>query len=410
MDDGWREWIGLVTPYNFPSEWSVDDWLRVLGSFLVGLGALAYLGRGRPRQLVALVLAVGLVGLVGTVVASRLPYALLFQGQPYRAIWLVQLLEIPLGLFLVVQWWRGSSGARAAALALAAFLAAPSLGMIRPALLFLPACILAWRGLAAKPRRRDWLERAVGCSVLIGLVGWTAGKFLVFLVYWNTRAAEVPEAVGQRLLHAALEPWAQWLLAAVFLLLLYRFLGSVRYRVITAGTFLAIQTAVFGLGHAPYRADLREHHEDVQFLQSVFATRAGQGGRPPTVYWAVGRVEYLWFDLGVPSYFENTQIVGSMFSRGTAIEGRRRFHLVEPFERDCYRSKGIFWNTPLEAARTEPTPADLRRLAGDEGLDWIVVRQGFEDLYTATNGRWFVYDCRHIRATPHEAARDAKGS
>ena len=54
------------------------------------------------------VTVVTLLGAVGTVLACCLPYALLLQGQPFRALWVAQLLQAPLALLLARHWWAAA--------------------------------------------------------------------------------------------------------------------------------------------------------------------------------------------------------------------------------------------------------------------------------------------------------------
>ncbi len=44
-----------------------------------------------------------------------------------------------------------------------------------------------------------------------------------------------------------------------------------------------------------------------------------------------------------------------------------------------------------------PTVDDLIRLCEDPLLDLVVVEQEFEALYTATDGKVYVYDCETVR-------------
>jgi hypothetical protein len=52
----------------------------------------------------------------------------------------------------------------------------------------------------------------------------------------------------------------------------------------------------------------------------------------------------------------------------------------------------------VEVDRAEPTRADLDRLCRDEAVDYAVLQQDIDGLYAATNGRFFIYDCRRLRA------------
>jgi hypothetical protein len=128
----------------------------------------------------------------------------------------------------------------------------------------------------------------------------------------------------------------------------------------------------------------------------------------PTIYWPLGWVNYLWFDLGVDSYFEQTQISGNIFSRQTAMEGERRMQLVKRFELERIRNtKKIYSPLQLEQAEAlfhaklsepEPTWADVKALCADPRVDYLVLLQDFPGRSVANDGRWFLYDCQAIRS------------
>ena len=133
------------------------------------------------------------------------------------------------------------------------------------------------------------------------------------------------------------------------------------------------------------------------------------------MYWANNHVENLWFDLGVDSYYSHSQLAGNVFSRTTAMEGRRRGALVAPFEFDSVRrQRRLLEGRRLrEIERTlgvevdaapPPEAAHLLRLCGESDLDFVVIRQAFPGLYAATDDAWFIYDCAALRQRPDAAA------
>src|SRR5205823_5289795 len=100
-----------------------NDWIQLVISLLTVAAAAGLLRRKNPR--VARLLAVlGLAaagGFVATLVASEAGYKLLFQGQPYRVVWVLQLLQGPLLLWMAARLWRaGDEPSRVGAVALVA--------------------------------------------------------------------------------------------------------------------------------------------------------------------------------------------------------------------------------------------------------------------------------------------------
>ena len=46
----------------------------------------------------------------------------------------------------------------------------------------------------------------------------------------------------------------------------------------------------------------------------------------------------------------------------------------------------------------EATLDDLAQLCQERDLDFVVLRRRFGDLYAATNGSIYIYDCRQVQA------------
>jgi hypothetical protein len=173
--------------------------------------------------------------------------------------------------------------------------------------------------------------------------------------------------------------------------------------------FFAVQTGAFALQAVPaLRAQNEIHYGDLRFVQQFLSAEPQSATRPPTVYWPLWRLDYVWFDLQADSYFAAEQLVGNVFARATAMEGERRIELVSPFEIDTARRKQMLISARRQrelerlygASFKKPPPSldDLLRLCADERLDYVVVRQAFPGWYCDHNDDWFIYDCREIRA------------
>ena len=141
------------------------------------------------------------------------------------------------------------------------------------------------------------------------------------------------------------------------------------------------------------------------------------GGAIPVVYWPTDAV-HVWFGLPARSFYSWEQTVGSLFNRRTAFEGLRRLLLVRPFEIARIRETGILnrdGTRLLAVCRSDlnepaPTREDLIALCREKTLDYVVLRQPFEDLAVATNGHVFIFDCRSIRARQSADSTVAAGS
>ena len=123
IDDDWHHIIRIAVGYNYPDGWNIKDWINLAISFALPIIGCVSLYRDDPvrRNFLLVVMLAGAVGFLATVAASLLPYALLFQGQPYRVLWILKVVQVPLGFLLIARWSESPSlAAKLAALGLVA--------------------------------------------------------------------------------------------------------------------------------------------------------------------------------------------------------------------------------------------------------------------------------------------------
>ena len=413
------EWLGTVrraSAWNVPGEWMMSDWFRTL----LALGILIAVAASRRRlsperaRLVLATSVLGVVGLVATVVATTVPYRLLLQSQPYRVLWIVVALHVPLAVWLAARLWREGVTGQVLAVALVGVVGIPDFSPLEPVVfvIALPLFALVQRGARATARRSDWLVRSVaGAFVVAVLVSAT-----IKIGGAATIARDVLELVDLfdygRILSGAPGPLV-WL--CIVLVVVGAALGRVgsQRTVLWVGIGLALAvhaTAFLVPRTSAYRQSEQPDGRDIAFVRAYLARRASVEPPPPTVYaGAWGNVAYLWFDLGVNSYFDLSQVAGVIFSRHTALEVVRRGDLVRPFEVDRYRRLQRFAAPALRVTMNHlfhpepdtpaPTRADLVRLCRDEErLAMAILRQRFVDLSSTSNGRISIYECAHVRA------------
>jgi hypothetical protein len=414
MDDVWLNDIHSVTSYVFLSEWEPRDWVNVVVMAI----SLAYGIHAIPTQ-TRLFVTLGLLGLaaiVGTAMGNHLPYALLVQGQPYRSLWLLKVLQVPLCFILIDRLWRSDAiWKRALAMVLAAFFAStgpPLLEWTQP-LYFLPF-LLFFRGVMDRPRRPDWIDRAVAASMVMGQFAWMLGKEKLCC---ENRAGFLTFVDSFEFVHIVVDNFGvlPWILVIIGLLLAFRRFnaGDRNLAAVCLGIGLAVQLAFFVL---PNTDCMRTYGScylpDVEFARDFISRQPATRDRPIAVYCAYGKVEYVWLELRANCYFDMGQTSGFIFNRQTAMEGKRRAWLVEPFEmahyrefQSCISSRDKltfqrFFKHGLDAPA--PTCDDLVRLCwdkdekGDFILDYAVLKHEFPG-HAAGNGRVFVYDCREVR-------------
>lgn len=98
------------------------------------------------------------------------------------------------------------------------------------------------------------------------------------------------------------------------------------------------------------------------------------------------------------------------FNRGTAVEGSRRLSLVLPFELEKLNLFQIGKGrkaAPVEGQKPEglvrsPGKEDLLRLCRESNLDFIVLKRAIKQLYFASDGYYYIYDCEQLRKQPSD--------
>jgi hypothetical protein len=418
LDDDWRDVILTICFFVDPAVWTVGDWARI--GCCAGVAVLAALGHGRrwAGLLLALLVAAGL-GIAGNVVAVHSRYLLLYQSSPYRTLWLLELLAVPFGFWGAAWLWRRGGTARCAGLLLVLLLTLDwNFVRLQPVLLFplllfavlLPVCVVYHRGLGEAPRAPDWAARSSTSAFLTGTAVLLAYNALVMGVLFGLPAQFDHDLHPARVLLAAGD-----VLYKLPLLLLFASGAAVLASRAGVGARFGVPLLVFWLGYQAlltgalasrwYMDRFSAWQPHGQFVADFLQERSAERGGRLTVYWPAD-LRDLWFTAEVNSYFNSVQLSGCAFNPETAREGRRRGRLVRRFEADGLRRSPIpepWWQEALERFHgvpegEVPTARDLRELCADPGLDFVVLEKDFDGLACATDGRYYVFDCRRIRA------------
>jgi hypothetical protein len=282
----------------------------------------------------------------------------------------------------------------------------------------LPAILVAVIAIAhhpptAKPAHPEWIVRSLVAGILGGLLLWSLGKIYVVGVLAPVFLGQMDRLSYTWLLANCVSQilWVGPTLCAVVVFM--RLFGSGRRLALTA---LAVVLTCHGFGFSTrrlegYRDSQNPSREDRVFLHNYFEQKHATLGRPPAVYEAAfGEITLVWFDFGAKSYFNLIQTAGVVFSRETAVEGRRRAGVVRPFELARYRrvervmarSDALIYRKFLDITPQTTlvaTEADLTRLCStQEGVDMAVLRENFERFGPVNNGDVYIYECPDVRA------------
>jgi hypothetical protein len=383
-------------------------------SFVVLAGCVAFWRGMAPESadFGRVLLLVGSVSALGAAATCVFPYALLLQGQPFRALWLLKLMQAPAGFYLARQLWQTYPRCGPyLALALLGYF-----GVTVPVLLdlMLPLCFVAIMFLVGSARA--WPTRqSFAVGLVVGLIACSVYRVILMVFL---REELLPSVGVGDYLHVLLENIgpAAWLAVMLMVLVTLPGCGCLRpaFAVPAVVVFLTVQTTSFGL-----RAHQVHQRPDLEFVESFLAGRHAQDHRSgdkamPTVYWPLGRVKDIWIEVGAKCYFEHLQLSGVIFQSATAAEGQRRARLVAAFEMERLRPLQGFLaphqrrSLPRLFARdfvtSPPQVHDLVRLCQDEVLDYVVLPQNLASLSCASNGSVFIYDCKHVRRLLAEQA------
>lgn len=410
MDDDWHNLIRLTVGYNYPDSWSIKDRINLAVSFALPLAACFSLYANDPirRRFLFIVILAGAVGFLVTVAASMLPYALLFQGQPYRVLWILKVLQVPLGFLLIARWSESPMlSARIAALGLVAFFCVTNY-ISQELLIFavaLPISICLSRA-ADEHVHRGWWWYAIARGFVLGAIGWMLYRWWYFLSlrqlltqFFDLNEWVLFDLVSPIFLIVALCLAARCWRASFSLAVL-------RWSAVAAALLMPL--AMFASETSP--AFTRDHSRlgsDVAFLRDFVRERSALTSRHPNIYCPISRTDLVWIDVKATSYFSILQTAGVMFNRRTAEEIERRAALVAKFEMVRERQEMVFPDEGKQIAAEKlfrvsydcelPTQDDLVRLCQEPGLDYVVIPHDFPGLYVASNGRLFVYECYQVR-------------
>jgi hypothetical protein len=414
IDPAWRGVLLDVCYFIRPGDWTFRDWSRLAWAAVVLVAAARTLA-GPVRTLLLAVFLTALAGVLGSVAAVQTDYLLLLQTSPYRMVWLLEFLAVPLAFVWAAALWREGTPA-SCALAVAVVVLAtcdwtydsvPGLVIF---LAVLPIGAVGWRGLGRVARNGDWLKRSAVTSLLA-----TAGLLGAYDAYVVIGSLTVTPTFHLDIHPLQILKAAPAILYKLPLLLALAAAGCTlaagigvgrRFQAACLLLWLGYQGGIAAAEHwAWYGERYSTRFAPREFVVAALCERAASAGRPLAVYWPVD-VRDVWFEAGANSYFNVVQLSGCGFNRGTALEGQRRALLVRRFElaqARRYPPANAAWRAArrhmFQGDETErpPTADDLLRLCREEGLDLLVLEDAFEGLACATDGRWYIYDCRQLR-------------
>ncbi len=319
-DSTWLHIVSSTSPFLFVANWSVDDWSRVAVMVVVlSVGRLT--ATAKPlRDICAGALLTGLSGLVLTALyCDALRVILVIELQPWRWLWLTQVVAILLAPLILRDCLRAGSTARAAMLLLpCAWLFHDDLAKVLCAALAI-ACA-AGRGTAVAKNN----ERVI----FLGSVA------LLFMASALTLADRYLSALSRG---GAAEPLAERVLAWLRLfdtdgllpggLLVLMWWGLERATNLTRNLALAMAGALACAALALPAWDAWTAGFYTPNMRAAFSAWRKEIPLQAEVLWPVNPVG-VWYLLERTSYWSPYQAVGAVFSKTKALELNRRTIVV----------------------------------------------------------------------------------
>ena len=404
LDADWHQQIRIAVGYNYPDTWSSKDWLNVAVSMALPIVACVcfYPADAERRRFFLIAALAGAAGLAVTVAASMLPFALLFQGQPYRVLWILKVMQVPLGFLLIARWSQGPIIGKLATLALVGFFCVTH--YIPQELTIFAMAMPISLLLGRLGEQRDWWYAAARAFVF-GAIGWMAYRWWFFVAN--------REVIGQNFDLNELVLFD--LVSPIFVIVMVSVIASrstlpsfAPMRWAAIAVILLIPATMFAIEISPtFQRNHTRLGPDISFLREFIQSHPTPDGGLPRLYCSHGRTDLLWIDVKATSYFSILQTAGVMFNRRTAAEIDRRIDRIAKFEMAAQRRDALFLDDAKKIGMANlfripfdspaPTADDLIRLCQEPGLDFVAIPEEFLGLYSAGNGRIFVYECYKVK-------------
>ncbi|MDD5333802.1 MAG: hypothetical protein PHS32_08645 [Rhodoferax sp.] len=399
MDPQWFEQAFARSPFVFWDGWRPEDWLnRVLLSFsLLATAGLATQDAQR-RVFLAGLLVGGSALLLTWLGTSLLHNALLIQLQPWRSLWLVQLFSYIAAAGLVARFWQRGEVYRVLLLGfLAASVTLDSAGGVLALL-----CAALFIRQARSGKEIAFSGTAIRLLYLMALllaVLWLANAGLVAATEPATLTGPRNHLVGLAFhwIRELLAGGGSAVLAIGLFLAVWRYAPDQR-KFVHLGALAGVLFLLFLSMAMWYRPNPRQRYYEQRALQDPIPSFTRQIPIDALVYWE-NDVTMSWFALARANYASTLQTAGTVFSRRTAIEGKRRMDRLRALgpQDSMFDWWGHASGLPVASV------GGLLHLCHDPLLDYAVLSQDFgagvmEQYFDPlASQRFYLYDCAWLR-------------
>jgi len=369
FDAAWLDRV-YANGYLLISQWTLKDWSHLcIPAGVLIVGALRS-STPAVRKLSVAALVTAAAAILTTLIFCDLLHVVIFtQMQPWRWVWLAQVIAVLLLPLIALDCWRSGRLGRAAVVLLAGAWALRDL----PAA---PGVVLAAIVCAASAAHlRDWRYARlilVGCSALL---------VMAMLINILPHALQSAARAQAPTFSEALLQWSIWggdgLLYVLVLGVIYR-LGMRRTGRNSAFLLVATATMVCVLAPAGWRSWTAYKYTPA--LRALYDPWREAIPAYAEVFWASSPVS-VWYLLERPGYWSPPQSAGDIFSREKAMETQRRsLSVLSALDATGQRhppdpDPNSPWYRPPHQARPENLDASAAAaVCSDPALSFIVSR------------------------------------
>jgi len=370
-----EQWLGIIrasSPFLFVSPWSVTDWVRITVPLAVLTIGLLTATTTPLRRLCAGAILTGISGLVlTTVYCDALKIILITELQPWRWLWLTNVVALLLSPLIAITCWRsGSTGRAAILLLLSAWLLRDDTVTVITVLLAIICAAARYMAVAKKYAK-------------VALLGSCALLFIVMAINLADKySLKLDASAADSIIHRV----TQWLyiwngdgmvLGVVLILVCWAF---ERATTVTRTMPLVVAGAVVcaTLGLSAWTGWTNAYYTPTR--HAAFAAWRNEIPPQAEVLWPSIPVG-AWYLLERPSYWSLYQSAGAVFSRQKAIELYQRMrsivaatnatatHPNDVTGRDDADHK-VIWAPPISVLITHRS--DLQAVCKDVALKYVV--------------------------------------
>lgn len=337
------EFVNIVTPHLFISNWSENDLLRVFCILVILLASILSTQNSKLKDLALISAMFVIVSLTFAYCFELSKNLILLSLQPFRVLWFSTLVGLISSCSLIDQIYHSNQNNKKALIVSIVFIslvfAETANGLNDRTFLFVLSIIpisIFYRGISKLPRDNYWCDKSFFAGGILTCILLFSAEIYGIISNFNSLTDD-PLTIFWKIALVMDRSWI-WILG----FLIIKNCGLNLRLVYTAAPILSL-FFVFAPTTNIYKnlfdKDKSFKEQVKKDLQKYRETKNNNSNDRAKIYWAGHQAE-LWFDIGATSYFSLYQLSGSIYSPQKSIEAIRRFKIVAQYENLLYSAEG----------------------------------------------------------------------